>query len=470
MTRPTWNVWPPAIFAVIVLSFLAATGFGQWRMRVLDSAVVEIASTTAPSIEYLASARGHTRTLQTVLRERVSDMNGQSRDARDVASIEDARGSLDDTTKQYLALPVAAGERGVWRQILAAKEGIDHATMRFEAAFVQNDREAATTTLQGDFATAAADLDAATTAAIEFNAARSRDLALEIHHLRSSGLYAAIALDILCTAIAICGAILLRRTVRKHDALLERHRMLEAERASELEQFAGRVAHDILSPLSTVGLALELARRPGHDSERARFVDRGTKALNRVKRMVNGLLDFARAGACPDPDAESDVAEVMADLAEELAPTAEAAGATLAMMPGPPSIVACNPGVLTSLIANLTRNAIKYIGDGPVRHVAVRAIDRGDLVRVEVEDTGPGLPPGFEHRAFDAYSRSRTTMQPGIGLGLATVKRLAEVHGGRVGVRSIAGKGCTFWFELPKATATPVPAAAMHRASKPVVA
>lgn len=470
MIERAWNVWPPVIFAVIVLSFLGATGFGQWRLRVLDSTVVEIASTTAPSIEHLASARGHARTLQTVLHERVSEMNEHSRGARSVATIEDARRTFDESTKQYLALPVADGERGVWRQILLAKEAIDHATMRFEADVAHGDREAATATLQGDFAVAAAELDAATTAGIEFNATRSRELALEIHQLRSSGLYAAIALDIVCTTIAICGAVLLRRIVRKHDALLERHRALEAERASELEQFAGRVAHDILSPLSTVGLALDLARKRAHETESERFLDRGAAALTRVKRMVTGLLDFARAGACPDPEAEADVGEVMADLAAELAPTAEAAGATLTMRPGARSIVACNPGVLTSLIANLTRNAIKYIGDGPLRSVEVRAVDRGDVVRVEVEDTGPGLPPDVEHRAFDAYARSRKTKQPGIGLGLATVKRLAEAHGGRVGVLSIAAKGCTFWFELPKVTAVHSPAPSLHGASKPVVA
>jgi signal transduction histidine kinase len=468
MTKPVWKVCPPLIFGVIVASFLTATGFGQWRMRVLDGALVDIASTTAPSIEYLAAARSDLRNLQTVCQERLSDLHGPPGIPPDaalprMATIENARRTLDDAVKGYLALPVAPNEHDLWREILAAKETIDRLTVRFELGIARGDAAGASTRLNGEIATAAADLDAAITSAIELNAARSRTLAEGIQGLRTSGLYAAVGLDILCTVIGVCGMLLLRHVIREHDALLERHRLIEHERASELEQFAGRVAHDILSPLSTVGLALELARKPTKESERTRFLDRGTAALTRVKRIVNGLLDFARAGANRDPDGQADVGDVITDLAFELEPTAAAAGVTLEVAPAATgATVACNPGVLTSLVANLARNAIKYIGDGPVKRVEIRSLDRGALVRFEVEDTGPGLPPDIEHRVFDAYARSRMTTQPGIGLGLSTVKRLAEAHGGRVGVVSVTGKGCTFWFELPKPMPT-VPLSAQQR-------
>jgi hypothetical protein len=134
--------------------------------------------------------------------------------------------------------------------------------------------------------------------------------------------------------------------------------------------------------------------------------------------------------------------------------TAAAAGAELTMTQRRPFAVRCNTGVLTSLIANLTRNALKYIGDGPVRRVEVDVFERGERVRFEVRDTGPGLPPDVENRVFDAHARARNATQPGLGLGLATVKRLAEAHGGSVGVTSVLGRGCTFWFELPSARRT----------------
>jgi signal transduction histidine kinase len=112
--------------------------------------------------------------------------------------------------------------------------------------------------------------------------------------------------------------------------------------------------------------------------------------------------------------------------------------------------VACAAGVLTSVVSNLASNAIKYIGTGPVRRLEIRAREEAQVVRVELEDTGPGLAVGSEEQVFEPYVRGRATTQPGIGLGLATVKRLVEGHGGRVGVRSVLGQGCTFWFELPK--------------------
>jgi signal transduction histidine kinase len=80
----------------------------------------------------------------------------------------------------------------------------------------------------------------------------------------------------------------------------------------------------------------------------------------------------------------------------------------------------------------------------------LRVADAEDRCRVSVEDTGPGIPPNKKSILFEPYVRGSAN-EPGIGLGLATVKRLAEAHGGRVGVESALGSGSTFWFELPKA-------------------
>jgi signal transduction histidine kinase len=448
MKRTKRSFWISAIIAVIALSFVAATGFGQWRMRALDRAVVSIADTTAPGVEHLAAARGEIRTLQGLLRERAFEHG-----SHDPSAVEPSRRALARSIHDYLVLPLAAGERDLWRDLLERHDAFDDVVARFDAEARAARMDAARRTLREDVAAAGEKLDTAIGRSIAFNTRRSHELALEVQQLRATSLYLALGLDVICAAIAVGGALLLRRMVNAHSALEERHRRLEADRALELEQFAGRAAHDILSPLGTVRFALQLAARPLEDEERARIIARGTAALDRVKRLVNGLLEFARAGADPDVDARADLADVLADMTDELRPTAIAAGIELTIQQDAACLVVCSPGVLTSLVANLARNAIKYLGDGPVRRIDIRALDRGEIVRVEVEDTGPGLPPDIEDRVFDAYARSRSSTQPGIGLGLATVKRLAEAHGGRVGVRSIPGQGCTFWFELPKAAA-----------------
>jgi signal transduction histidine kinase len=111
--------------------------------------------------------------------------------------------------------------------------------------------------------------------------------------------------------------------------------------------------------------------------------------------------------------------------------------------------------VLASLLSNLLRNAIKHMGTSTRREVLVRILPRHDRVRFEVEDTGPGIPPELLPQVFDPYVRGPRTTEPGLGLGLATVRRLVEGHDGRYGASSREGEGALFWFELPAEHLTP---------------
>jgi signal transduction histidine kinase len=174
-----------------------------------------------------------------------------------------------------------------------------------------------------------------------------------------------------------------------------------------------------------------------------------------MDHIIDGLLEFARAGANPAPNARADLKEILDEVIAEVQPTADLGGVELRAEPFPPTAVACTAGALTSVLSNLLGNAVKYVGEGRrlPRRVAVRVESRNDLVRVEIEDNGPGLPPNSEKRAFEAFQRLTSTNTPGIGLGLATVKRIVEAYKGHLGVRSVPDEGCTFWFELPKARA-----------------
>jgi signal transduction histidine kinase len=146
---------------------------------------------------------------------------------------------------------------------------------------------------------------------------------------------------------------------------------------------------------------------------------------------------------------------------DRLRPVAEQAGVELRVAEAAPCVAACGAGVLTSLVSNLVLNAIKYMGDRPVRRVEVRVLDGGSAVRVEVEDTGSGVAPALAERIFLPYVRGPASGVEGLGLGLATVQRLADGHGGNAGVRSSPGEGSVFWFELPK------PGAATSRGRAP---
>jgi signal transduction histidine kinase len=232
---------------------------------------------------------------------------------------------------------------------------------------------------------------------------------------------------------------------------VRRRLQLQEERATELEAFSARVAHDLLSPLSALGVALQQARNLAHDARVDAVVQRGLSSLGRVRPITEALLDFARSGGMAEPGAVTQVEPTLGPLFEELHPQAKERGIELALEPFPPCEVRCAKGVLLVLMSNLVRNAIKYMGESRERNIRVRVSPETGRVRFEVEDTGPGLRAGVEGVIFKPFMRLQTQSEPGLGLGLATVKRLVEAHGGQVGVRSTEGKGSLFWFELPGA-------------------
>jgi signal transduction histidine kinase len=143
---------------------------------------------------------------------------------------------------------------------------------------------------------------------------------------------------------------------------------------------------------------------------------------------------------------------VVNSVVDEARPQAEHENIELCSAPVPALEVACPAGILTVVITNLINNAIKFMGDSKVRRINVQAQAYPQSVHVSVEDTGPGLPVDFQELAFLPYARAAANV-PGLGLGLATVKRLIEAHRGRVGVQSDKGTGAVFWFELPRAAA-----------------
>src|SRR5262249_20625089 len=151
--------------------------------------------------------------------------------------------------------------------------------------------------------------------------------------------------------------------------IVVRYAAVLRSRLVHLEQFAGRVAHDIRSPLTSVSLALDVARRdPRLDPKTRAILDRGVGTVQRVGQLVDGLLVFARAGATPEEGGRADVLDVIHGVLEDARVAADQKEIDLELesVRGPPPgarpLVACSPGVLTSLVSNLVGNAIKYMG------------------------------------------------------------------------------------------------------------
>ena len=435
-------------FGAVAAAFILSTAVAEWSDLGIRRASQQIAGNTAPSIEHLALLRADLRRI-TLLDDGDLDAALEGRPPFQRKRIDATLTAIEHDWNGYHALPTLPGEADLVPAAERAQMDLATAIARLEQIERDPDRAQVRAVLEKELQPAAGRLDAAILRLIDFNAARGGELARTIGKLGRQSVVNAIVLDAVCVLLTFVAGSLAWRLVRRTTALLER-------RADELEAFAGRVAHDVIGPLSAASLALDLLARGTAPPERVgRAIESGRAGINRARLIVDGLLAFARAGARPEPGIEADVAEVIAGAIKEIAPGDGEREIPIVSEIDAPGTVACNPGVLASLVSNLLRNAVKYAGGVQSPRIVVRARvieDRRDArVRIEVEDNGPGLPPELGEQAFEPYVRGRNSRQPGIGLGLATVKRIADAHGGRVDVRSVSGVGCTFIVELPAA-------------------
>ncbi len=241
----------------------------------------------------------------------------------------------------------------------------------------------------------------------------------------------------------------LTRVVRDSDELQRSNMHLAA--------FAGQVSHDLLAPLSAVSLALELVDEQLEEDETDAAVVRGlvgsaVGAARRAQATVGGLLEFAGLGGRlrREPvDGAGLVDEVLVDLSARR-------GATTVVVDAVPPLLG-DPVQLRAVVQNLLANAFTH-ADRPGVCVLVDGEHLGEVVRVRVHDSGPGVPPELRERIFARGARgdaARSESVAGHGIGLDTCRRIAASHGGRVGVETSQRLGgACFWLELPAAERT----------------
>jgi signal transduction histidine kinase len=438
-------------FPLVVVAFLTETLISQLVASRIDAAVVLIVTDYSPSVVALATARSELHRIQDYVSDYV-ELGGRTVDRDQIAS---AEAELDRAVADYVRLPFGPGERELWgrvaNDILVFRRNID----RTLGAVERNDTATARTLVRVDLRTAVDRASADISSDIELNGKAADAAGRSIARSRRRSLEAAIGLALASVAFAVFLAWLVYRLGAQHDALQRRHAAVLEETNAELEVFASRLSHDILSPLASTRLAIDAAlSAPGGEPAR-RALQRGASALDRVSRIARSLFDFARAGARPSPDERGDVRTVVNEVLDEYRPVAEATGIALEASLRAPTLVACNEGLLTAALSNLVRNAISHMNGAPGKRVDILVDEAGERVRIEVRDTGPGLPSGADATVFEPFVRGPGASHAGLGLGLATVKRIVETHGGGVGVESRSGAGCRFWMELPKARPAP---------------
>jgi PAS domain S-box-containing protein len=265
-----------------------------------------------------------------------------------------------------------------------------------------------------------------------------------------------------------------RAAVAIENAHLYRE-LREADRRKD--EFLATLAHELRNPLATVRNALHVLQLPGTDGEpAARARAMMARQVEQLVRLVDDLLDVSRVthGRIELKRQPVDLAAVVARAVETARPALDAAGHELTVtLPDEPVRAQGDLVRLTQVVGNLLHNAAKYTERGG--RVAVSVEREGDEAVVRIRDTGIGIRPEMLSRIFDLFvqsDRAADRVQGGLGIGLTLVRRLVELHGGRVRAHSAGpGQGSEFVVRLPALPAAaaapaadgPAPAGALPR-------
>jgi signal transduction histidine kinase/DNA-binding response OmpR family regulator/ligand-binding sensor domain-containing protein len=285
---------------------------------------------------------------------------------------------------------------------------------------------------------------------------------------------------------ALAAVILLALTARlgqrmRERKLLAQQRVLAAqvaERTAEVRaqsreirqisdaraQFFANVSHELRTPLTlTRGPLQELARLSADrlDPESRQYLDVALRNSEAMQSLIGQILDLQRldAGRMPLKLSEADLALIVRGIVDRFALQASLRRIELVCEgTQAPLKVVCDQAHIDTVLSNLLSNAIKFTPEGGT--VTVTLAQSGTQIELSVRDSGPGIDPAFQQTIFERYRQGEQTSasSPGTGIGLALVRELAELHGGRVQLESEPGHGARFVLQIPadlQATAAP---------------
>ena len=246
------------------------------------------------------------------------------------------------------------------------------------------------------------------------------------------------------------------------------HKNAELEAANaEKTRFLAAASHDLRQPLHALALFSANLREGERDAERLKRIGHVQECVESLDRLFTGMLDVSRL----DSGTEHAVATRFAldglfvEVSQNFRALAESRGLRLVVRQTP-LWVECDRGMLARVLNNLVCNAIRYTQSGGV---LLGARCRGGQVRIDVWDTGVGIAPEHQARIFDEFVRlgEVDNGDRGLGLGLATVKRLCRLMQAPLELRSTPGSGTVFQLRLPRIAPQPVIDAVVTTPSAP---
>jgi len=237
------------------------------------------------------------------------------------------------------------------------------------------------------------------------------------------------------------GVVVTLRDLRPH---------LEAERLKG--EFIAAVSHELRTPLAVIMGLAELLKEEDLSPSAKESVELILESAFRLKTMVDNLLDTSRleAGRFEVSKRPVDLRPLLLDLARSFGGVARLSGVSFQVEVGELPVLEADPDRMAQVVGNLLSNAFKFTPPGG--EVSLRAYATGEVLVLEVADTGPGIPEEELPRLFQRFARAENARARGVsgtGLGLFISKHIVEAHGGRIEVETKEGQGSRFRVILP---------------------
>ncbi|GGY42023.1 PAS domain-containing hybrid sensor histidine kinase/response regulator [Pseudoduganella albidiflava] len=251
---------------------------------------------------------------------------------------------------------------------------------------------------------------------------------------------------------AIVGAVVAQMDIS--DRIKAEDALRQADRRKD--EFLAMLAHELRNPLAPIAAAADLLALGKADEARNRLTSGIiARQVRHMTGLVDDLLDVSRVtrGLVKLDKSRLDAKKVLADAVEQVRPLIEARRHALTVrVPPEPAFVMGDAKRLVQVVSNLLNNAAKYTPEGGA--IALGMTVDGGRIEIAVSDSGIGLTPEFQAHAFELFTQAARTSdrsQGGLGIGLALVRSLVELHGGRIAVHSDGiGKGSRFAVQLPR--------------------
>jgi PAS domain S-box-containing protein len=239
------------------------------------------------------------------------------------------------------------------------------------------------------------------------------------------------------------------REMSSLNGLLAQAAVLLEERNQELDRFVHIVSHDLKAPLRAISNLSQWIEEdikgelsPENQQQMQLLRDR----VRRMDTMINGLLDYAKAGRTDTAIETVSVAELLAEVIDSLAPPQSF---QIEVVPPMPTLVTKRL-LLSQVFSNLIGNAVKH-HDRPNGFVRIESQDKGDFYEFSVADDGPGVEPKYYDKIFMIFQTVNSkNNSDSSGIGLSIVKKIVETEEGTIRLESGPAKGATFYFTWPK--------------------